>query len=257
VRILIEGITYRYGFETDAKRVQTEWLFQAKKVAERVLFMRKGDEIEVSKGFAEGRGIEEKTRDNALFLSVVAQFNGATATRILKWFGGLMPMHGLHEAGYLGRSIEMLQDTRTRGRLIEFVRSADLGIEDMSVREEKLDPSEMLRFLTEEGRKRFLTEMADAKDVSVAGVHAKFAKGKRIGNVSLDFDDAESAVTRNTGRGQLSLCREINRCPRRSLRPRIVDRGYQVEAVKTIAERIAQSRRRFLLVLATVRARRA
>ncbi|MDO9586094.1 MAG: AAA family ATPase, partial [Syntrophales bacterium] len=65
------GDTYRYGFEVDRKRIHSEWLFTVPKTKEAELFVREGNKITVNlTRFKEGRGLEDKTRDNALFLSV-------------------------------------------------------------------------------------------------------------------------------------------------------------------------------------------
>ena len=86
ITMLIEDSKYRYGFEADANGIKSEWLFTSKKIKEDNLFIREGEEIDVSPKFKEGKGLEEKTRNNALFLSVCAQFNGEISERILKWF---------------------------------------------------------------------------------------------------------------------------------------------------------------------------
>jgi len=73
---LIDGIQYRYGFEATRKQVISEWLFSVPSTKEASLFVREADEIKPSpRFFKEGKALENKTRSNALFLSVVAQFN--------------------------------------------------------------------------------------------------------------------------------------------------------------------------------------
>src|SRR5690606_20434210 len=83
---IIDNIRYRYGFEVDDRKVHAEWLFEAPKNAEKAMFLREHDGIEVTKNFPEGRDLEERTRDNALFLAVADQFNGKIAKKIMKWF---------------------------------------------------------------------------------------------------------------------------------------------------------------------------
>ena len=79
----ILNVRYRYGFEITNKEVVSEWLFESKKNAEKLLFVREGDGIEVSPSFKEAENLESKTRNNALFLSIIDQFNGVTAKRIM------------------------------------------------------------------------------------------------------------------------------------------------------------------------------
>lgn len=73
---LIDNIRYRYGFEIDNQTIHSEWLFEAVEKIEKPLFIRDKEGIEIMKSFSEGRDLEERTRENALFLTVVDQFNG-------------------------------------------------------------------------------------------------------------------------------------------------------------------------------------
>src|ERR1035437_2265185 len=96
ILILIKGVRYRYGFEANRKMIISEWLFERKVNSEKLLFIRDKDKIEVSDEFEEGDGIEEKTRENALFLSVVDQFNGTVSKSIMNWFSGFGFLSGLN-----------------------------------------------------------------------------------------------------------------------------------------------------------------
>ena len=85
ITFLAEGKQYRYGFEVTANRVEREWLFHVPRKSESLLFERTGQRITFKPGFKEGKGLADKTRENALFLSVAAQFNGSIAGKILLW----------------------------------------------------------------------------------------------------------------------------------------------------------------------------
>lgn len=75
---------YRYGFECTQSTVVREWLYRVGSRSEKCLFIREGDEIGVMPAFAEGKGLEVKTRDNALFLSVCDSFNGSVAKELVR-----------------------------------------------------------------------------------------------------------------------------------------------------------------------------
>jgi AAA15 family ATPase/GTPase len=196
ITFLIDGLRYRYGFEADRKSIQREWLFKTQRVKETPLFLRERDGIEVSRPFAEGRGLEERTRDNALFLSVVANFNGKTATKIVEWFQSLRMIHGLYERQYATDSIEMLQNDSRRTEFVEFIRRADLGVIDIILKEKDFDASTSVKFLSDEGRKLFLRDFAQAKKMSISTVHNKYNGTEVIGTALMDFNDDESEGTR-------------------------------------------------------------
>ena len=86
ITFLIDNIKYRYGFEADNSEIKSEWLYFSVKIKETPLFLRKNHGIEVFNKFKGGKGLEKRTRNNALFLSRCAQDNVEIATKILNWF---------------------------------------------------------------------------------------------------------------------------------------------------------------------------
>ncbi len=194
VVFLLNGIRYRYGFQADQTAVIAEWLLEAKKDTEKPLFLREGDGIDVRHAFSEGEGLEGKTRDNALFLSVVANFNGELAGLIIKWFSNLRMAHGLREMNYAQLSSHMIQDDNKKIKLIELIQKADLGIEDIIATEEELDISGLREALTEEAFNDFTKNLPKSR-ISLASIHKKYSNGKPSGFVSLKFEQEESEGT--------------------------------------------------------------
>ena len=72
-------VHYRYGFECTQEIIVREWLYRIGSRSEKNLFIREGENIGVASSFSEGKGLEERTRSNALFLSVCDAFNGPVA----------------------------------------------------------------------------------------------------------------------------------------------------------------------------------
>jgi len=196
ITILLDGYKYRYGFESDQNFIHREWLFQAKRIKETPLFLREDEVIDVDSSFGEGKGLEVKTRDNALFLSVVANFNGELSMRILEWFQNLRSIHGLYAGQYAHYGIEMLSNESDRKELIDFIRRADLGVQDFVVKEEDIDTSGAFRFITDEGRKKLPADLFTAKRVSISTVHNKYDGTKVFGTELMDFEKDESEGTR-------------------------------------------------------------
>ena len=126
------GIRYRYGFEVDNVKVCNEWLFFTPKTIEAKLFIREGNKISLGGYFKEGKGLQGKTRDNALFLSVVAQFNGEIAGSVLQWFTNLNIITG-RTAEYMGYTYRKLLDKNHKNRILDLIKLADLDIEDISM----------------------------------------------------------------------------------------------------------------------------
>lgn len=137
---------YRYGFEIDNKKVCSEWLFYVPEKRETNLFKREGNKFKINESFKEGKGLEEKTREDVLFLSLVAQFNGSISKEILDWFNKITYISGIE--GRFNRSYSILkakQDPVFKEKLIHFLKKLDVGIEDINIIE--LSSEEQLKKL--------------------------------------------------------------------------------------------------------------
>lgn len=133
---IMEDHRYRYGFEATRKQVISEWLFYVPNKKETNLFKREGKEIKFLKKY-DADGIQKRTRTNALFLSVCAQFNVRIAEKILDWVtDDLNIMSGLHDRAYLEYTIDCWMNNNKKGDILKFIKQLDLGIDEIQVRRE-------------------------------------------------------------------------------------------------------------------------
>jgi AAA15 family ATPase/GTPase len=133
---LKDGTRYRYGFETTAEAVVSEWLFeQGRSIRETMLFTRESEGIRLGNAFKEGKGLEEKTRPNALFLSVVAQFNGSAASEVMDWVGAFRATSGLDAARYENLTKRLLGDPIYGPLIRDIIGGFDLGIQGLIQRD--------------------------------------------------------------------------------------------------------------------------
>lgn len=193
---IIDNIRYRYGFEVDDKQVHAEWLFEAPKNADKPLFIREEDGIEVMKGFPEGKDLEERTRENALFLAVADQFNGKIAKKIMQWFNNFITISGLSHEGYKGVTFGMLKNKQTSTALLDFYKKLDLGFDDISISKKPFDGKELPKDMPESLVKQLVTDLEGAFKIDIKTIHKKYdAKGKAIGQVEFDMRSQESSGT--------------------------------------------------------------
>ena len=135
-----DNILYRYGFEITQEKVISEWLYYKPKTKEIELFYREGNEFETHpKKFTKGRTIvkEGLVRDNALLVSVAAQFNEKVAISIIDWFKRFKTISGLNESGYQGYTLGRTKDPNYKAKILDLLKAADLGIQDIKL--QKLD----------------------------------------------------------------------------------------------------------------------
>jgi uncharacterized protein len=111
-----------------------EWLYQYTNGKKRPLFERDGDEFTFDKAWGRDGGVDlvrQITAPNALFLSVAARSRQELIQPIYRGFQRglrLAPAEPSHRA-----TIEMLDNSTERGRILELLRAADLGITDIIV----------------------------------------------------------------------------------------------------------------------------
>lgn len=109
---LVDGrrdAVYRYGFAVDKQRVCQEWLYRKKK-RETMLFDRDEQDIKVTKTLGQqANELIKMTRKNALFLSVLGQFNHALAAALLLWFHQLVVRLNEDNLGSWGNMVELIQ----------------------------------------------------------------------------------------------------------------------------------------------------
>jgi uncharacterized protein len=126
---------FRYGFEVNRHEVTAEWLYHRPKTKEVEIFYRKGQEFEVHpRQFSKGATLakEKLIRNNALMLSVAAQFNDKLAGEVIDWFNRLQIISGIKESDYAGFTMRMSREPGYKQKAMDLMQAADLGIEDIS-----------------------------------------------------------------------------------------------------------------------------
>jgi uncharacterized protein len=175
---MIGTARYRYGFEVDRQSVKSEWLYQTLRTKESQLFDREKNRFKVFSKFSEGRSLENKTRKNALFLSVVAQFNGDIATDVVDWFNELNIFNNLDDDDYDNATIDALIEGHRTKDLIALVTSLDLGIKDIQM------------------IKTPVAELPGAISYEVKTAHWKYdVDGSKVDTEYFELDEDESAGT--------------------------------------------------------------
>ncbi|MBM7845669.1 AAA family ATPase [Herpetosiphon giganteus] len=141
---IIEPTQYRYGFEVTPQAVVSEWLYHSQNDAETLVFEREGEQIELAEPFKEFHQLRQFTRNNALFLSVIAQFNGEIAKTILKWFTQLQIDLSINDRQGRTNVLGQFEQSDDQAAIIHFVKALDVGIADIQVERivEDLNPDD-------------------------------------------------------------------------------------------------------------------
>lgn len=134
IAFTLNGNCFRYGFEADRERVHKEWLLESTAEKEYPVFLRTNQDFEINvKRFHDSKGIDQRTRKNALFLSVAAQWNVQKAIDISSWFASISTVNGLDDRRYRNVTLGMMNHEATAKIVNDFVTKADLGIREVNV----------------------------------------------------------------------------------------------------------------------------
>lgn len=194
-------IQYRYGFEVEKTQVVSEWLYHKPKTKEVELFYRDFQNFEIhQRSFKKGAiGVKEGLiRDNALLLSLAAQLNDEISIQVIEWFKRLKTISGLREEGYQGYTMSKTKDPKTKLRILELLKAADLGIQDIKL--EMLDIDNLPKDMPKELKERIIKESKEENTDIISDVlttHKKYDESKSyIEDVYFSLDEDESSGTR-------------------------------------------------------------
>ena len=145
VTLISKGVRYQYGFAATESHILEEWLFAYPKGSsqqwiDRTYDVRTGETIWGGmSGLTGGKNIWKKTtRNNALFLSTAIQLNSEQLLPIFDWFEKTLHVlvDGIMSPAY---SASKCKSTPDKEKILNFLKSADLGISDLEVDETEFD----------------------------------------------------------------------------------------------------------------------
>ena len=196
-----DDVLYRYGFEANKERIVSEWLYYRPKTKEIELFYRDGDDINThDRNFSKGNMVikEGLVRDNALLVSVAAQFNDATCIAVIDWFKSIKTISGLHESSYKGYTMNRTKDPIHKAQILNLLKAADLGIQDIQLQNLEID--KLPKGISDELKAKIIKEVNENKKELISDVlttHKKYNSLKKAyDTVHFSLDDDESSGTK-------------------------------------------------------------
>lgn len=201
----IDEIKYRYGFELDNTTVYSEWLYADEKGKEAKLFYRDSEDEEYvnPQKFKEGYIFFDNSKSkirvssNQLFIWKCDQDGGEISKSILKWFSRFNLIDGLDHGGYISCTMKKMEDLTFKNEMISLVKTADIGIENITMEEEDVSLDMIEKMGLPIALKEELLKDGGLKSVSINTYHKKFDENNNeIGNEIFELDDEESLGTR-------------------------------------------------------------
>jgi AAA15 family ATPase/GTPase len=144
-----DGSRYEYGFHMGPKQIEREWLVQhvesPKRTRSRAMFERTFDRKKKDYNWDFGPFFKgqrntwvQSTRDDALFLSVATQLNSVQLRPVFEWFQKkLVAIVGPTKMNQ-SLTLKLWEEPGGKGRLLPFLKEADLGIVDIQIQKEPI-----------------------------------------------------------------------------------------------------------------------
>jgi len=199
VDAVIGGVRYKYSFSNIESKIISEQLILVGKSSEKPLFIRTEDGIGVDeKLFPEGKGLEDRTNDNRLFVSLAGQLGGKISNSIINFFGSTInTLSGLDTGNYSTYTKFMLNENLPGcDDMKGFFKRVQLGFSNLTTTVRDFDASELPADMTREMKKGLAKSLAGKQMVQVFSSHNIYDEdGQAIDSEIFDFADMESAGT--------------------------------------------------------------
>jgi uncharacterized protein len=198
-----DGTMYRYGFACTSQAVLSEWLFFKPKVRETQVFYRDtvDKRIEINQThFKKGDLLvnADLVRENALMVSVGAQFNDEICSQVVKWFTqSVACLSCMHESGYKNLSLMQTDQNTNHDKILDLLQRADFHIQDINVETLSPDnlpnsaPPELRTFIKE----NMLSEKTKIYSDVITSHHKYDGENKIIGSTLFSLEKDESHGT--------------------------------------------------------------
>jgi AAA15 family ATPase/GTPase len=207
ITFVANEVRYVFGLAVTPKRIIEEYLVAYPNGVPQRWYRRTYNEAtneydwNTSSNFLHDKSLQDKTRENSLFLSVGPQFNHPQLLTVFNWFQNKLYFLRLSADYALTPRItaKKINNPEFSKRVVNLLRSADMGVEGIEVKETELS--------TDDFKKDLPKHLVDAMNTieSEMGIKSKTHKDYKISlthkdinhkAVSLNFDDEESAGTR-------------------------------------------------------------
>lgn len=201
ITFVAENTRYLFGVSLTSQRITEEYLVAYPKGLPQKWYRRVYDSEQrryywdaPSSFFKADVNLQERTRENSLFLSVGPQFNDAQLTAIYGWFKGhvrFLKLSGDYtlQPGYTAQRLLRGEDSKS---ILNLLRSADIAIVDASIEERDVNLDALRETLSAKAFSDLVNESSGKKSLEVSLLHATGEGGP----VKLNYAREESAGTR-------------------------------------------------------------
>jgi len=172
VIFVADGVRYQYGFSATVERIHEEWLFAYPLGRAQQWLGRTWDAKKKTYTWENCRYLtgpkqlwQKSTRPNALFLSTAVQLNNKQLQPIYDWFKNTLRLANV--SGWSSNfTASRCNDMDQKEKVLEFLKAADLDIQDIRVESEKISASHFPDDMPDKLKTALLTKLQE-KEVEI------------------------------------------------------------------------------------------
>ncbi|MFZ4580429.1 MAG: AAA family ATPase [Myxococcota bacterium] len=200
VSLVLQGVKHTYGFSLDNEGVAEEWWHVHGQRRRRLFERVAGEPVTWGESWiGERKRLGERTRRDALLLTVASESNNESAQALVSWFRNLVVMpSGVAGSPVFGLQplLKMCHDNpAVRAGIVELLKGADTGIVDVEVAKTEFAKSRLLSALFGPGRGD-RPELPAVDWFEVTTKRASRGPAGEPAEVSFDFEDESDGTQR-------------------------------------------------------------
>lgn len=197
VDFVSRNVRYQYGFTLTKERVLEEWLFAYPNGRAQTWFERTYDHESGTYVYSRDTNLagkksvwKETTRDNALFLSTAIMLNSKQLKPVYDWFDTTLKGVGFNgiDPTY---TASVIVEHDMKDEVLEFLKKADLGIEDLEAETKDFDYSSLPAEIPDDIKKIMMEKLGDVKHIDIKTGHKDDAGNIEYIDLSSESDGTQ------------------------------------------------------------------
>lgn len=188
---IADGVRFQYGFSATTERIHEEWLFAYPNGRAQKWLGRAWDAEKETYAWEKCKPLtgqkqlwQDSTRQNALFLSTAVQLNSKQLQPVYDWFKKTLRMINL-AGGSPSFTASLCKSPEQREKVLEFLKVADLDIQNVIVESEKMSAKHLPDDMPDEIKAALLEKMSNNEIFDIKTVHQS-SDGRLV---SFNFED--------------------------------------------------------------------
>lgn len=194
ITFLLEKDILEYGFEINKHKVVREWL--KKRKSRSYLFERTGQLIHADHFSDSSEELTKQTKENVLFLSVLAANNKPLSKKIINFFQNTNLIFGAKRGNTLNYTFsKFLTERNFIEKIKVFIKEADFGVVDITANERSISSKE-IQNMPDKFKEFLFNESSKVVERNLHFLHKKYGNdGRELGTEPLNFFSEESDGT--------------------------------------------------------------